>query len=84
MVFFLKVTSLLVSKSRAVSNNWPRGHPSGAANQARVLRAEGVTVTTGSLGELMIDLVEYGWFPRQLPSDAAAGLDTFVDSDEEG
>jgi hypothetical protein len=32
----------------------------------------------------MVDLVEYGWFPRRLPSDAAAGLDPFADSDEEG
>ena len=37
-----------------------RGHPSGAANQAQVLRGEGVTVSTGSMGELMVDLVEYG------------------------
>jgi len=61
----------------------PRGHPSGAQNQAIVLRSEGVTVSTGNLGELMVDLGEYGWFPRQLPSDAAAGLDPFDDSGDE-
>jgi len=52
----------------------PRGHPSGAANQARELRNEGVTVSTGALGEFKIDFGEFGWFPRQLPSEAAAGL----------
>ncbi|PSS20297.1 hypothetical protein M430DRAFT_119913 [Amorphotheca resinae ATCC 22711] len=57
----------------------PRGHPSGAANQAQVLHGEGVAVNTGSLGELMIDLAQYGWFPRQLPSDTAAGLAPFDD-----
>lgn len=61
-----------------------RGHPSGAANQARVLQSEGVSVNTGSLGELMVDLGEYGWFPRQLPSDAAAGVPVDSDSDSEG
>jgi methylated-DNA-protein-cysteine methyltransferase-like protein len=60
-----------------------RGHPSGAANQASVLRGEGVVVSTGNLGELLVDFQEYGWFPRQLPSEAAAGLTPFIDSDEE-
>ncbi|TVY51103.1 Alkyltransferase-like protein 1 [Lachnellula cervina] len=60
-----------------------RGHPSGAANQAQVLRGEGVTVRTGNLGELMVDFAEYGWFPRQLPSDEAAGLDPHIMSDDE-
>lgn len=59
--------------------------PNGAANQAQVLRAEGVTVSTSAMGELMIDFAEYGWFPKQLPSDAAAGLQPFdnEDGDEE-
>ncbi|KAI2611276.1 DNA binding methylated-DNA--cysteine S-methyltransferase [Hypoxylon fragiforme] len=48
----------------------PRSQPSGARNQAAVLQAEGVTVTTGALGELMVDLSEYGWFPNELPSEA--------------
>ena len=61
-----------------------RGHPSGAANQAQVLRGEGVTVTTGNLGELMVDLAEYGWFSRQLPSEEAAGTAPPVDSDDDG
>lgn len=45
--------------------------PTGAQNQAVALRAEGVTVTTGPLGELMVDFAEYGWFPKILPSEAA-------------
>jgi len=40
-----------------------RSRPSGAQNQAEALKAEGVTVTTGPLGELSVDLAEYGWFP---------------------
>jgi methylated-DNA-protein-cysteine methyltransferase-like protein len=27
--------------------------------------------------------VEYGWFPRQLPSEVAAGIAPPVDSDED-
>ncbi|RQM05246.1 hypothetical protein DH86_00001787 [Scytalidium sp. 3C] len=60
-----------------------QGHPSGAANQAQALRAEGVTVTNGSMGEFLVDLTEYGWFPRQLPSDVAAGIQPYDDSDDE-
>ncbi|KAK2611981.1 Alkyltransferase-like protein 1 [Conoideocrella luteorostrata] len=44
--------------------------PEGAQNQAEALRVEGVEVTRGALGELMIDFGEYGWFPRVLPSEA--------------
>jgi methylated-DNA-protein-cysteine methyltransferase-like protein len=69
---------LVLTFSRLTSD---RGHPSGAANQAQVLRGEGVSVNTGNLGELMIDLAQYGWFPRQLPSDTAAGLAPFDDSE---
>ncbi|KAI0843558.1 DNA binding methylated-DNA--cysteine S-methyltransferase [Hypoxylon sp. FL0890] len=47
----------------------PRSQPSGARNQAAALQAEGVTVTTGALGELMVDFSEYGWFPKALPSE---------------
>lgn len=42
----------------------------GAAQQAAALRAEGVTVDTGSLGELIIDLGRFGWFPEILPSES--------------
>ena len=45
--------------------------PGGATRQATALRAEGVTVNTGNLGELTVDLNEYGWFPTILPSEAA-------------
>ncbi|KAK3990723.1 hypothetical protein QBC44DRAFT_324639 [Cladorrhinum sp. PSN332] len=47
----------------------PRSQPSGSRNQAAALELEGVTVTTGALGELMVDFGEYGWFPSSLPSD---------------
>jgi methylated-DNA-protein-cysteine methyltransferase-like protein len=60
-----------------------RGHPSGAANQARALREEGVEVSTGSLGEFVVDFSRYGWFPHQLPSEAAAGLAPHDDPDGE-
>lgn len=52
----------------------PRSQPDGARNQAASLQAEGVVVATGALGELMVDFAEYGWFPRLLPSDEAAGV----------
>jgi methylated-DNA-protein-cysteine methyltransferase-like protein len=35
------------------------------------------------MGELIVDFAEYGWFPRQLPSDEAAGLDPHIDSEDE-
>lgn len=40
-----------------------------------------MTVTTGALGELLVDFGEYGWFPRQLPSDVEAGVE--ISSSEE-
>ncbi|KAH9896203.1 6-O-methylguanine DNA methyltransferase [Xylariomycetidae sp. FL2044] len=46
----------------------PRSQPSGARTQGAALQAEGVTVSTGSLGELMVDFAEFGWFPNALPS----------------
>lgn len=46
-----------------------RSQPTGSQNQAAALRAEGVTVTTGALGELMVDLGAFGWFPEVLPSE---------------
>lgn len=46
-----------------------RSQPTGTLNQAAALEAEGVTVTTGALGELMVDFAEYGWFPNILPSE---------------
>ncbi|KAF2006908.1 hypothetical protein P154DRAFT_517364 [Amniculicola lignicola CBS 123094] len=46
----------------------PRG-PHGASRHAAVLRAEGVEVSEGSMGELTVDLSKYGWFPEMLPSE---------------
>ena len=45
--------------------------PGGATRQAVFLRREGVTVAVGALGELTVDLREYGWFPEILPSEGA-------------
>ncbi|KAF1352212.1 6-O-methylguanine DNA methyltransferase [Delphinella strobiligena] len=47
----------------------PRGTSGGAARQATALRAEGVEVGRGSLGEYTVDLTTQGWFPSVLPSD---------------
>lgn len=49
-----------------------------------MLRGEGVTVNTGALGELLVNFGEYGWFPRQLPSDEAAGVELDDSNEEEG
>ncbi|KAK4033709.1 6-O-methylguanine DNA methyltransferase [Parachaetomium inaequale] len=51
----------------------PRAQLSGARNQAAALEGEAVTVTTGALGELMVDLGEFGWFPSVLPSEGGPG-----------
>ena len=55
----------------------PRGAEAGGAagrnRQAAALRDEGVEVTQDAMGELKVDLTQYGWFPRQLPSDAIEG-----------
>ena len=32
----------------------------------------------------MVDFAENGWFPRQLPSEVAAGIAAHIDSDDEG
>jgi hypothetical protein len=56
------------------SNTHIRDQPSGAQNQAAALQQEGIVVTRGNLGELLVDLSVYGWFPRHLPSEEASGL----------
>lgn len=58
-----------------------RSQPSGTQNQAAALQAEGVTVATGTLGELSVDFEEYGWFPRVLPSEE--GEESPDESDED-
>jgi len=40
-----------------------------------------VIVNTGNMGELQVDLGQYGWFPRELPSEVAAG--GIVSSDDD-
>lgn len=66
-----------------------RSQPSGSQNQAAALRAEGVTVTNGALGELQVDFGEFGWFPTFLPSedgeeDEDEDEEEDEDEDEEG
>lgn len=46
--------------------------PGSTTRQAAILRREGVTVGTGHLGELTVDLGAYGWFPDVLPSEETA------------
>ncbi|KAF6233712.1 hypothetical protein HO173_007924 [Letharia columbiana] len=58
----------------------PRG-PGGATRQAAFLGREGVTVGTGDLGELTVDLSAYGWFPQFLTSDGAEASES---EEEEG
>lgn len=48
-----------------------RSQSTGAQAQAEALRMEGIQVFTGPLGELTVDLAQYGWFPQTLPSDPA-------------
>lgn len=50
----------------------PRGHPTAVRTQAELLRDEGVEVSRGGLGEMSVDLGEYGWFPDILPSEDPA------------
>ena len=40
-------------------------------------------VVTGALGELMVDLAEFGWFPRSLPSGTFGNDDVGDEEDEE-
>ena len=54
----------------------------GAARQAAALRREGVNVTAGNLGELMVDLRTYGWFPSSLPSEVAEATGSEEDEQE--
>ncbi|KAI9902237.1 hypothetical protein N3K66_004054 [Trichothecium roseum] len=44
----------------------PRSAPSGAQNQAEVLRGEGVHVSRNAMGEWSVDFKDYGWFPEEL------------------
>ncbi|KAJ4305421.1 Alkyltransferase-like protein 1 [Kalmusia sp. IMI 367209] len=59
----------------------PRG-PNGASRQASALRAEGVEVTQGAMGEFSVDFERYGWFPSVLPSEAEQ-VESSSEEDEE-
>lgn len=59
--------------------------PGGASRQAAALRREGIHVGRGSLGEYLVDFSAYGWFPSELPSEAAAEIeDSDSDASREG
>ena len=60
-----------------------RSQPLGAQNQATALRAEGISVSSNAMGELMVSFEEFGWFPRVLPSEEVEGLEEESDGDEE-
>ena len=57
--------------------------PGGASRQAAFLRREGVSVVTGQLGELTVNLEIYGWFPDFLPSQEAEAEAEANESEEE-
>lgn len=57
--------------------------PGGAQRQAAALRREMVTVHTGALGELSIDLGIYGWFPSHLPGEDAEDAKELESEEEE-
>ncbi|MBE7179972.1 MAG: hypothetical protein INR71_01995 [Terriglobus roseus] len=50
---------------------------------AAAIRAEGVEVVRGSLGEQSIDFSEYGWFPSALPGDELSDSDDDDDGERE-
>ena len=54
--------------------------PSGASRQAAALRAEGIEVEQNAMGEFIVDLDKFGWFPDMLPSEA--GLVESSDDEE--
>ena len=62
--------------------------PGSTQRQAVALRQEGVTVSTGTLGELMVDFGTFGWFPSSLPSEGSASseaeAEAEAEADEEG
>ncbi|KAK8150467.1 hypothetical protein G3M48_001675 [Beauveria asiatica] len=57
----------------------PRNHPTAVRTQAELLRDEGVEVVAGGLGELSVNLDEYGWFPLVLPSEEQGGAEVEPD-----
>ena len=55
--------------------------PGSASRQADALRREGVEVREDAMGQFIIDLAKYGWFPDVLPSES--DLVESSDEDEE-
>ena len=56
----------VVSSAGKISSRGPG--TDGAQRQCEALEAEDVEVRVGRANELLIDLVEYGWFPASAPS----------------
>lgn len=57
--------------------------PGSVDRHAAAIRAEGVEVVRGSLGEQSIDFSEYGWFPSALPGDELSDSDDDDDGERE-
>ncbi|KAI2786912.1 hypothetical protein POX_g09308 [Penicillium oxalicum] len=53
--------------------------PGSAERQAEALIQEGVEVTRDSMGEIYIDVSQYGWFPSRLPSEEEQDDDEAAD-----
>lgn len=66
-------------ESQSITVKMSHRCPGGAIRQAAFLRREGVIVGTGTMGELMVDLEAYGWFPDLLPSEEAEASDSEED-----
>ena len=58
--------------------------PGSAARQAAALQAEGVEVTSDSMGEWYVDFGMWGWFPRGLPGEEEEENETDEEGEEEG
>ncbi|EJD40875.1 MGMT family protein [Auricularia subglabra TFB-10046 SS5] len=69
----------VVSSSGAISSRGPG--TDGAQRQREALEAEGVDVTVGRTGELLISLATYGWFPASV--DGAAVENEEEEDDEQ-
>lgn len=64
----------VIASSGVISSRGPG--TSGADVQRQELEAEGVEVSAGRMGDLRVDMKQYGWFP------APGTVDTGVDLDE--
>lgn len=56
--------------------------PGSAARQAAALQAEGVEVSSDSMGEWYVDFGRWGWFPRSLPGEEEESENEEEDEEE--